>query len=552
MNEHSGKVLPHAPASLEQLPASLQFIARALEPMERSTPAAIRKVILEAGVQPEDLQVWADLDHPRADSYGRKLVYHGGHFEIMAMSWRPGDVSGIHDHGYTQWGAVQVFGPAEHATFRVEEGVMHTASRGYLKPYQVIGVSHDLVHQMGNTSDQNFFTLHVYGLESDIDNVTGDARVFDLLGEKIQRVDGGVFYALPPSGIKRVEDGPRGDFPTRLRFLVELARRLQEMDPAERALRTESLEEVAELIFSDKQARKLHFFLRQITDEDFHQTDSAAWNILNWELREVARFQDAWLKDHRKADLFHQYAEWYDDLIGKPCLDGFMAKYLRFFQDHYGIPFSEQQVLSLGCGTGLTEDFMIRELGLPHPQMQGIDVSEAMLAVANRRIQARKGDIFELNADMGSWDVVFSGLNVFHYLDHNRFEEAIQRAAGVVKPGGWFVGDFITPDHIRWYPNVVFSDDYQTISLRTPALLEEEGHIFQESEIVNIRFQDGQMRVSYAGKHRRFLPPMHRVRSYFEKTFNGKVELFDAVTLAPIPDTADSCSSTRYLVVARK
>ncbi|MBK8489387.1 MAG: methyltransferase domain-containing protein [Saprospirales bacterium] len=536
----------------EKLPASLQFIANALESLVISTPASIRKIVQEAGVQPQDLEAWADFDHPVADSYGRKLAYDGGHFEIMAMSWKPGDVSAIHDHGYTQWGAVQVFGPAEHATFLIDDGLIHTWSRGVLKPYQVIAVSHELVHQMGNTSDKPFFTLHVYGMDHEVSNVTANARVFDLLENKTQRVDGGVFYNLPPGSIKQFEDGPRGDFPTRLRQLVELARRLQKMKAAGLEGSAEKLENVAELIFSATQHGPFFYYLDQITDESFHQTDSAAWSIINWELKEASKFQDQWLKDQRGADPFHQYAEWYDSLIGKPCLDGFMAGYLRFFQEHYSLLLSRQQVLSLGSGTGLTEEFMIRELGVPYKQLLGIDVSDAMLEVGGRRIQVRKGDVLELDPKDGTWDLAFSGLNVFHYLDHNRLEEAIQRTAGIVRPGGYFLGDFITPDHIRWYPNLVYADDQQTLSLRNPTLIEQEGHIFQESEIINVRFQEGKMRVSYSGKHRRFLPPLHRVRGYFENAFGGKVDLYDAVTLAPIPETADSCVSTRYIVVAQR
>ena len=532
--------------TIDQLPASLQYIARALQPLEKTSPAAIRKIVIEAGVQAEDLRPWADFDHPLADSYGRKLAYKGDHFEIMAMSWKPGDVSAIHDHGYTQWGAVQVFGLAEHATFRIEEGVMHTQSRGFLKPGQVIGVSHDLLHQMGNTrSGEPFFSLHVYGMEREIDNVTGEARVFDLLNNEVQRVDGGVFYDLPHESVKYFETGPRGDFPTRLRHLVELARRMQKAGKP-------GVEKIAELIFSGAQQKKLFYFLDQIVDENMQQTDSAAWNVLNWELREAARFQDEWLVDKRAADPFHQYADWYDSLIGKPCLDGFMAQYLRFFQEKYNIPLHRNKIISLGCGTGLTEDFMIREFGVPFEQLEGMDYSDAMVAVAEKRIQAKKGDILALDPANGIWDLAFSGLNVFHYLDHKRFEEAVQRTASIVKPGGYFLGDFISPDHIRWYPNLIYSDDKQTISLRTPTLIEEEGHIFQQSEIVNIRFQDGQMRVSYAGKHRRFLPPMHRVRGYFEKAFGGNVAIYDAVTLAPVPESADSCPSTRYVVVAER
>ena len=74
--------------------------------------------------------------------------------------------------------------------------------------------------------------------------------------------------------------------------------------------------------------------------------------------------------------------------------------------------------------------------------------------------------------------------------------------------------------------------------------------MFQESEIINIDFRDGRMGVSYAGKHKRFLPPLHRIRMAFEQHF-ADVTLYDAFSLQPIPEWADSCPSTRYVVVAR-
>jgi hypothetical protein len=128
----------------------------------------------------------------------------------------------------------------------------------------------------------------------------------------------------------------------------------------------------------------------------------------------------------------------------------------------------------------------------------------------------------------------------------------VEKSAAIVREGGWFIGDFITPDHIRWYPNVMESADGEVISLRTPRLIEEEGGIFQESEIINLDFSRDEMEINYAGKHKRFLPPMHRIRAYFERAFKGTVDLYDAHTLAHIPDSADTCSSTRYVVVAQK
>ena len=82
--------------------------------------------------------------------------------------------------------------------------------------------------------------------------------------------------------------------------------------------------------------------------------------------------------------------------------------------------------------------------------------------------------------------------------------------------------------------------------------MEEKGRVFQESEIININFGGGAMELNYAGKHKRFLPPLLRIRRYFERAFGGQVDLYDAHSLELIPDWADSCPSTRYVVVARK
>ncbi len=540
-------------ASLEQLPTSLKYIAEKLEASRHLKPAEMRRIVLDAQVDPRDLEPWADFDHPVADSYGRKLVYKGGHFEIMVMSWRPGDFSTIHDHGYTQWGAVQVFGPAEHATFRVDDDRISTLARWRMQAGDAIGVHHDLLHQMGNpTGDTFFLTLHVYGEPENIDNVTGDARVMDLENGAIQRVDGGVFFALPPADVKRVEEGPRGDFPTRLRHMVELIRRLRRMERAGVNRSGKQLPEVIADFQSKDNRRKLLACLQANTDEEGHQTNSVYWRNLNWELKEAARLQNELMDEQRAADRFHKYAELYDALIGQPCLDDFMARYLHFVDEKYDIDFSGSSLISLGCGTGLVEQYLMDELDVPYEHLFGLDISEAMVHEAAKRIQADTGDVLTLDPSVRLWDIAYSGLNVYQYIEHKKLEEAIRKTAAIIRPGGYFIGDFITPDHIRWYPNVVYSADRRVISLRTPELIEAGGSVFQESEIINISFLDDYMRVTYAGKHRRFLPPINRVRTYFERHFRGQVDLYDAVTLEAIPEWADTCKSTRYLVVARK
>ena len=228
-----------------------------------------------------------------------------------------------------------------------------------------------------------------------------------------------------------------------------------------------------------------------------------------------------------------------------------MERYIAFFASHYGVDFRKHHTLSIGCGTGLVEQRIMEKYDLSGDQLYGIDISESMIREAKKRISADVGDLLTLDPAVRKWDLAYSGLNVFQYLPHDRLEEAIRRTADILNEGGWFLGDFITPDHIRWYPNVMPGPKNQVISLRTPELIEENGASFQQSEIINVNILDGKMHVHYAGKHKRFLAPVFRIRNYFEKYFT-QVDLYDAVDLKPIVETDDSCLSTRYIVVARR
>jgi predicted metal-dependent enzyme (double-stranded beta helix superfamily) len=211
------------------LPASIQNLIEAVEGEASMTPARARDLLREANLQPEDLAPWADFDHPLADSYGRQMVHDGGYFEMMVMSWAPGDYSAIHDHGQTQWGAVQLFGQAEHAVFQLQDGELQVRDRSVFEDRAVIAVAHDLIHQMGNIGQPPYLTFHLYGTYDRSSGVTADARVFDLEEGAVQFTDGGVFFTLPEAAIQRREEGLTADFATRLRHDVELLRRLQRM-----------------------------------------------------------------------------------------------------------------------------------------------------------------------------------------------------------------------------------------------------------------------------------------------------------------------------------
>jgi len=292
MTEQMTKPLPPV-TEIANLPLSLQKIAKALEHKHELSPAEMRKLVMSAGVTEEDITPWADFDHPVEDSYGRKMIYKAPHFEMMVMSWRKGNFAAIHDHGHTQWGAVQVFGPAEHATFAVEHGKMYTSSRFLFEPGDVVGVSHELIHQMGNSvSEEPFLTLHVYGQEEEIDSITGDARVYELKDRQIQRVDGGVFFALPAEQVKRTEACPEPDFPTRLRHLVELCLRLEKMMDADIDGSQEQYEEALQALYAPEQRQAFEGSLQQLKALEGTKRGEVFGKILKWELEEAANLEE--------------------------------------------------------------------------------------------------------------------------------------------------------------------------------------------------------------------------------------------------------------------
>ncbi len=302
-------------------------------------------------------------------------------------------------------------------------------------------------------------------------------------------------------------------------------------------------------VFDEGWYNQLLVFLQKVTDPITNKaSDNSLWlrTIQNFKI--LARIQE---EDQGSEDNFQTYAALYDAVVGLPCLNDFMKSYLTFFQNHTGKIWNASKVLSVGCGTGLVEEWLIKEFNIPNEHLLGIDISEAMVEVARERIRSRAGDILEIDDIPDQWDIAVSGLNVYQYLPSLKFETAIANTYSILSKGGYFVGDFITSDHIRWYPNVLYSTDKKIISLRTPRVFEREGKTYQESEIINMNFNKGSFEVYYAGKHLRYLPEISTLRKTFENCFE-EVKLFDPFTLLPVPHDAKTTNSTRYVVFAGK
>ena len=291
--------------------------------------------------------------------------------------------------------------------------------------------------------------------------------------------------------------------------------------------------------------------LRAIIDENGHVTDSRYWHWLRGLLTEAAALQDEVdrlvERSGQDSDVWRTYASYYDHVIG--TTNSYIPRYLKQVFERYGVDPSAASFLDVGCGTGWLEEQLLRRFEMDPEKVLGVDPSPAMLAVARTRTQVRHGGLLEVGTGFDPVDVSFS--NSLQYLPHEDLETAVENLYVVTKPGGLCVGEFISQDHIRWYPNVVFSENGLVVSLRSPTLVEKGSYTYQESEIINVSRIDG-LRITHEGVHRRFVISPRRAAEVFRQTFGDDVQVFDAVSCEEISDLSQTCKSTRYVVCARR
>lgn len=192
-------------------PSWLVDLTTTLLVSRKTDPVGVAALVKHAPIALTDLLSWSEFDHPVHESYGRKLAARGPGFEIMIMSWAPGDYSAIHDHGAAQWGVVRYFGRAEHVQFELRNNTLSICEHTFTRPGDVSAVDPNLIHLMGNPTTEPFLSLHVYGRRGSSSAITEGARVFDLLDGAIQYTDGGVFHCLPATEIRAYEVCPPSD-----------------------------------------------------------------------------------------------------------------------------------------------------------------------------------------------------------------------------------------------------------------------------------------------------------------------------------------------------
>jgi len=194
---------------LKTLDGLIGNLISSIETEGKLTPLRAAEIVGNAEVSQEEMMNYADFDHPTEDCYGRKMVYDHGCFEVMVMSWNPDHYSSIHNHGYTQWGVVQVFGNTHHMIYHTKDEELRFSKKELLTTGEIVKVNNNFIHQMGNASTTPYLTLHVYGCNDRDEGITADAKNYDLEFDRISHTTGGAFFNLPAKEIYDFEPCPR-------------------------------------------------------------------------------------------------------------------------------------------------------------------------------------------------------------------------------------------------------------------------------------------------------------------------------------------------------
>ena len=142
----------------------------------------------------------------------------------------------------------------------------------------------------------------------------------------------------------------------------------------------------------------------------------------------------------RQVEAYSRLAGLYDEIVIDPCHDR-RASYLHelWSADADGV----RSVLDLCCGTGLLAGELI---GRGYAVV-GVDASEAMLALARKRLGPKAGlsrmTLPDLTVD-GVFDAAVCSFDGFNYLSPDELGLTMAAVAHRLRPAGWLVFDLHT------------------------------------------------------------------------------------------------------------
>lgn len=149
------------------------------------------------------------------------------------------------------------------------------------------------------------------------------------------------------------------------------------------------------------------------------------------------------------------YEQWFNrdeyDLLYQNRNDEEAARLIDLIQKETALPASTR-VLDIGCGRG-RHSLIFAERGY---RVTGLDLSEKAIEIARERRDAAGLDVEFILGDMretveeNGFELVVNLFTAFGYFDDpDEHEQAIAAMIASLKPGGWFVQDFLNARYVR-------------------------------------------------------------------------------------------------------
>ena len=193
-------------------PEKLLSLIAEIEQQKEMTSRLLVQILDSGNLKSDDFIKFSDFNHLPQYSYGRTKLFSGINFAIFLMSWAKYDFTAIHNHGQCDWGAVYFLGEVNHRGYQLNNDQVLLVDKGIVPKGTVVPVKGDLIHSMGNLSEQPSMSLHIYGLNNSLETHDTTTRIFELEKKRIRFTSGEAFidgfesFGKPLKKIKTSEE----------------------------------------------------------------------------------------------------------------------------------------------------------------------------------------------------------------------------------------------------------------------------------------------------------------------------------------------------------
>ncbi|MCM1065887.1 MAG: methyltransferase domain-containing protein [Eubacterium sp.] len=211
-----------------------------------------------------------------------------------------------------------------------------------------------------------------------------------------------------------------------------------------------------------------------------------------------------------KEKYLQECKQWLHDTSELPLeeMSDFFTKRLDGYEEHMSVwersyrlfaellPFGCQNILDLGCGTGLELDQIWQRY--PDIKVTGVDLCQSMLEKlqakhSDKHFTAVCQDYFQYDFGYGKWDAVISFESLHHFLPERKRELYRKIHDGLKKGGVFLLGDYIACcDEEEDILRSVYMEkrrqslipDDRFVHFDIPLTLEHEGGLLQDAGFI--------------------------------------------------------------------